>query len=1008
MNYALPRLTLLLILLISFANPSVMVHAGSPDLTVDSIWLEDASQTGQPISEVSPGQSFNIIATIRNIGQETAAGYCLDVYYDGDYGRGGPDNIAPGEVQTWYVGPLTAQAGTHTTKWVVDPDNLIVELGELNNQREFVFTVGSQTVTTAVTSSSTSSVTQLTSTSTSSTSESTSTSTSYSTESTSTELTSTTTTTMTSSSTFSTTQSTGSTTTTLNAISNPLVAGQTGVAFSGSVSPAFVPDGVNVELHYASTCLQGSGGTVAITFPVVIQTSGGNGAFGGSFTAPAAGTYQFWAYFVGGSGYGSSSSACQPITVTNNPATVSITVTANPSSSIVVDGTTYTSPQTFTWVPGSSHTISANSPVSSAPGTQYVWTSWADGGDQSRTVMAPSSPTTYTANYQTQYQVTFAVNPSGGGAITVNGQPSVTSWYDDGAVVSVQASSNAGYGFSSWSSDTASIVFADSSSPSMTVTIHGTGTVTANFLLQDATPPVITSTVSPSANSNGWNSGPITVSWSVSDSESGIASSTACTTTTVSAETSLAGTTLTCTATNGAGLSNSASVTVKIDLTAPTLTLPSTVTAEATSPSGATVSYAASASDSSSGIAGFSCTPASGSTFPITTTAVSCSATDKAGNTATGTFNVSVQDKTPPVVTVPSDMTKQAAIPNGVVVSYAATASDLVDGSITPICTPSSGSTFPLASTKVTCTATDKAGNTGSASFKVTVVDTTPPKLTIPSDMTVQASSSGAVVTFSASASDLVDGSIPITCTPASGSTFPLGTTTVTCSATDKTGNRASGSFKVTVTPSSSTVTVTVKLLASNNNGLSGGAVRYYSSGWQSFGTTGSDGTVSMALLSGTYTFEVSYAGVSQQKSQNVAANPNVVFQTTLVTMKLLSSANTELAGVVRYSANGWHTFGSGSTTTSMELLPFTYTFEVRYGGVSQQKSQNVAANPNVVFQTVQVHSDSGKCTSYYAGGWRTFTQDMELLPGSYKFHFSDGTKNTSYTLVVGAVKHIH
>jgi hypothetical protein len=60
-----------------------------------------------------------------------------------------------------------------------------------------------------------------------------------------------------------------------------------------------------------------------------------------------------------------------------------------------------------------------------------------------------------------------------------------------------------------------------------------------------------------------------------------------------------------------------------------------------------------------------------------------------------------------------------------------------------------------------------------------------------------------------------------------------------------------------------------------------------------------------------------------------------------------------------------------------------------------------------VVFPTAQVHSDSGTCTSCYAGGWQAFTQDMQLLPGTYMFRFSDGTKNASYMLVVGAVNHI-
>jgi hypothetical protein len=54
-------------------------------------------------------------------------------------------------------------------------------------------------------------------------------------------------------------------------------------------------------------------------------------------------------------------------------------------------------------------------------------------------------------------------------------------------------------------------------------------------------------------------------------------------------------------------------------------------------------------------------------------------------------------------------------------------------------------------------------------------------------------------VKYVASATDLVDGQVPVTCRPRSGSTFRLGTTPVGCSATDKAGNTATGSFKVTI-----------------------------------------------------------------------------------------------------------------------------------------------------------------------------------------------------------------
>src|SRR5205814_6144600 len=88
--------------------------------------------------------------------------------------------------------------------------------------------------------------------------------------------------------------------------------------------------------------------------------------------------------------------------------------------------------------------------------------------------------------------------------------------------------------------------------------------------------------------------------------------------------------------------------------------------------------------------------------------------------------------------------------------------------------------------------------NTTVKTFHVTVVDTAPPVLTVPADITAEATSSaGAVVTFAAQASDAV--STPtITYSQQPGSVFALGTTTVTVTAKDAAGNTTVKSFQVT------------------------------------------------------------------------------------------------------------------------------------------------------------------------------------------------------------------
>ena len=113
---------------------------------------------------------------------------------------------------------------------------------------------------------------------------------------------------------------------------------------------------------------------------------------------------------------------------------------------------------------------------------------------------------------------------------------------------------------------------------------------------------------------------------------------------------------------------------------------------------------------------------ASNTVFPLGTTTVTCSATDKAGNKGDNTFTVTVEDTTAPNLTVSSAKTATATSAAGAAVNYtAASAIDIVDGTVTASCDKASGSVFPLGSTTVTCTATDKAGNTGTETFTVTV-----------------------------------------------------------------------------------------------------------------------------------------------------------------------------------------------------------------------------------------------------------------------------------------------
>ena len=192
------------------------------------------------------------------------------------------------------------------------------------------------------------------------------------------------------------------------------------------------------------------------------------------------------------------------------------------------------------------------------------------------------------------------------------------------------------------------------------------------------------------------------------------------------------------------------------------------------------------------------------------------------------------------------------------------------------------------------------------------------------------------------------------------------------------------------------TQVVVVELL--NSGGTRFGSddlVQYYSGGWRDIGMT-VDGAVSIELLPLSYPFSINHAFARQEKSQNVGGNPLITFQTTLVTVELKNSQNNLIGngGTVQYYSGGWHDIGPiVNGTVTIELLPLSYSFSMNYAFARQEKAQNVGGNPLVTFQTGRVHSGSGNCVQYYAGGWQTFTQDMELLQQAYSFKFTDGSQ---------------
>ncbi len=116
-------------------------------------------------------------------------------------------------------------------------------------------------------------------------------------------------------------------------------------------------------------------------------------------------------------------------------ATVTITITSSPSTGsgyVTVDGKDIITPATFTWTVGDNHTIAANSTFTIVPEeSRYNYSGWSDQGAQLHTILVPTQPTTYTANFQLQY----FLKVSGGYSTTGQG------WYNNGTIATASSNS---------------------------------------------------------------------------------------------------------------------------------------------------------------------------------------------------------------------------------------------------------------------------------------------------------------------------------------------------------------------------------------------------------------------------------------------------------------------------------------------------------------------------------------------------------------------------------------
>ena len=194
----------------------------------------------------------------------------------------------------------------------------------------------------------------------------------------------------------------------------------------------------------------------------------------------------------------------------------------------------------------------------------------------------------------------------------------------------------------------------------------------------------------------------------------------------------------------------------------------------------------------------------SASFFSVGAHTITFTATDAQNNLRIDSFTVSVLDTVRPIFTANASAISQTPLSNqcGAVVQWNPPLAIDNCGTVSLSSSHESGDTLPVGTTQITYTATDSATNQSTYSFSVTVADQLPPQITnIPSTITVAASAGSCSAVANYALPTVVDNcsGATLTTTHPTGSTFPVGRTRVTFTATDAANNVATASFNVRV-----------------------------------------------------------------------------------------------------------------------------------------------------------------------------------------------------------------